>query len=236
MDVALGVGDVVDIKVYREPDLAGIYRVGQAGAIDFPLIGSVRLAGRDAHEVANEIRSRLGDGYLQQPQVMIFVREYNSRKIHVLGQVTKAGSFGFKSGMSIIEAVAEAGGFTKLASTNRVRVTRGDTEAAFAQQGGDRANSRLSRLPTFYTFAKGSRLHPAQTPSESFAILRYSLAQIFSAKKSKPKAVRISPPSFGWKSTVFWKTPTTKVLPAASTATSMAPSLSVPPRVRVEAF
>ena len=138
-DVVLGPGDVVNIKVYREPDLAGVYRVGQAGDISFPLIGSVKLTGRNAYEVADEIRTRLGNGYLQQPQVMVFVQEYNSRKIHVLGQVAKAGSFGFKSGMSIIEAVAEAGGFTKLASTNRVRVTRviNGSEQKFTVPVGD---------------------------------------------------------------------------------------------------
>ena len=119
----LGEGDVVDIKVYREPELAGIYRVNAAGDIDFPLIGPVKLIGREPHLIESEIRERLAGGYLKQPQVMLFVREYNSKKVHVLGEVVKAGSFPYDQGMNIIMALTNAGGFNKLASTN-VRVTR----------------------------------------------------------------------------------------------------------------
>jgi len=120
----LGTGDVINIKVYREPELAGIYRVNNHAEITFPLIGQVKLTGKDPYQIAEEIRARLSDGYLQNPQVTVFVSEYNSQKVHVLGQVSKAGSQGFQPGMTIIQAVATAGGFTKLAATNRVRVTR----------------------------------------------------------------------------------------------------------------
>ena len=121
---SLGTGDVIDIKVFREPELAGVYRVNAYTEINFPLIGQVKLQGKDPYQISEEIRARLANGYLQNPQVTVFVREYNSQKVHVLGQVAKAGSQGFQPGMTIIQAVASAGGFTKLAATNRVRVTR----------------------------------------------------------------------------------------------------------------
>lgn len=120
----LGPGDVVEIKVFREPDFAGVYRVGADGGIEFPMIGTVRLAGRMPEDVAGELRTRLADGYLVDPQVTVFVKEQNSRKIHVLGEVKKPGTFPFESGMSVIEAITSAGGFTKLASENGVVVTR----------------------------------------------------------------------------------------------------------------
>ena len=120
----LGTGDVIDIKVFREPELAGMYRLNSNGEISFPFIGSVRVDGKTAFELGEEIRTRLASGYLQNPQVTVFVREYHSQKVHILGQVAKAGTQGFQPGMTIIQAVATAGGFTKLASTNRVRVTR----------------------------------------------------------------------------------------------------------------
>jgi polysaccharide export outer membrane protein len=120
----LGTGDVIDIKVFREPELAGIYRVNPHAEITFPLIGQVKLTGKDPYQIAEEIRARLANGYLQNPQVTVFVREYHSQKVHILGQVAKAGSQGFQPGMTIIQAVASAGGFTNLAATNRVRVTR----------------------------------------------------------------------------------------------------------------
>ncbi|MEE2904685.1 MAG: polysaccharide biosynthesis/export family protein, partial [Myxococcota bacterium] len=120
----LGTGDVIDIKVFREPELAGVYRLSSNGEISFPFIGAVRVDGKTAYELGEEIRIRLASGYLNNPQVTVFVREYHSQKVHILGQVAKAGTQGFQPGMTIIQAVATAGGFTKLASTNRVRVTR----------------------------------------------------------------------------------------------------------------
>ncbi len=120
----LGPGDVVEIRVFREPDLAGTYRVSADGRLDFPLIGAVQLGGRKPAEVEDEIRARLADGYLKDPQVSVFVRELNSQKIHVLGQVNKSGTFPYEPRMTIIQAVTNAGGFTKLAAANRVSLTR----------------------------------------------------------------------------------------------------------------
>lgn len=121
---SLGPGDVVEIKVYREPDLAGIYRVSNDGMIDFPLIGSVKLLARRPEQVEEEIRQRLAAGYLVEPKVSVFVKERNSQKVHVLGQVNKPGSFNYETGMTVIQAVTNAGGFTKLASKNSVQLTR----------------------------------------------------------------------------------------------------------------
>lgn len=135
----LGVGDVIELRVFREPDLAGVYRVTRSGAIEVPLIGTVQLAGRDPDEVALEIRARLADGYLKDPQVAVFVREHNSQKIYVLGQVSKPGTFPYEDGMTIIQAITNAGGFTRLASTNGVTVTRalGEKERRFSVPVGD---------------------------------------------------------------------------------------------------
>jgi polysaccharide export outer membrane protein len=135
----LGVGDVIEIRVFREPDLAGVFRVTRTGAIEMPLIGTVQLMGREPDEVASEIRSRLAAGYLKEPQVAVFVREHNSQKVYVLGQVAKPGTFPYEDGMSIIQAITNAGGFTRLASTNGVTVTRavGEVERRFSVPVGD---------------------------------------------------------------------------------------------------
>lgn len=145
----LGPGDVVEIKVFREPDLAGVYRLGNDGAIEFPLVGSVNLAGRMPEDVANELRSRLADGFLVDPQVTVFVKEQNSQKIHVLGEVKKPGTFPYEGGMSVIQAITYAGGFTKLASENGVVVTRvrgpGETQS-FKVAVGDIQKGRTSNF------------------------------------------------------------------------------------------
>lgn len=137
--LVLGAGDVIEVKVYREPELDGVYRVNAVGALEFPLVGKVVLKGKNADDVAREIRARLADGYLKDPQVTVFVREYNSKKIHVLGQVVRAGTFPYEPRMSIIQAITNAGGFTKLASTNAVKVTRvaDGTEQSFELPVGD---------------------------------------------------------------------------------------------------
>jgi protein involved in polysaccharide export with SLBB domain len=120
----LGTGDLVEVRVFREPDLGGTYFVDYQGDIDFPLIGKVRLLGKDPYQVGAEIAHRLAEGYLKQPQVSILVREHNSQKIHVLGEVQRPGSFNYEVGMTVIQAVTNAGGFTKLAATNQVRIAR----------------------------------------------------------------------------------------------------------------
>lgn len=120
----LGKGDLIEVKVFREPELAGIYRVRESG-FDFPLIGQVPSLGRTEEEVAEEIRDRLADGFIKDPKVQVLVKQRMEQgKIHVLGQVTKTGSFSFETGMSIIQAITNAGGFTKLARPNAVVVTR----------------------------------------------------------------------------------------------------------------
>lgn len=136
---ALGAGDVIEIRVYREPDLDGVYRVNDAGDLVFPLIGKIALKGKNAEQVAGEIRDRLADGFLKDPQVTVFVREHNSQKIHVLGQVNKPGTFVYEPAMTVIQAITNAGGFTKLAATNSVKLTRviDGKEQSYELQVGD---------------------------------------------------------------------------------------------------
>ncbi|MFO0725572.1 MAG: polysaccharide biosynthesis/export family protein [Myxococcota bacterium] len=136
---ALGPGDIIEIKVFREPDLAGVYRVSPDGSLDFPLVGRIELLGKQADEVGEVIRARLADGYLRNPQVSVFIKEFNSQKIHVFGQVSKAGTFPYEPAMTIIQAITNAGGFGRLAQPNRVSVTRnyGDREKTFVLRVGD---------------------------------------------------------------------------------------------------
>lgn len=120
----LGPGDVFEVRVYQEKELSATYQVGSDGAIQFPLIGRVELAGKTPHEASDLIASRLADGFLRDPQVSIFVKEYNSKRIYVMGQVAKPGAFAYEDDMNILRVIILAGGFTKLAAKNKVLVTR----------------------------------------------------------------------------------------------------------------
>lgn len=120
----LGSGDVVEIRVYGEPDLSGAFRVSPDGTIDYPFCGRVRAASLSAGGLVDRLTGCLKGGYLKNPQVTVFLKEYNSKKVFVFGDVQKPGTFPFEDRMSVIQAVTLAGGFTKTAAKNSVIVTR----------------------------------------------------------------------------------------------------------------
>lgn len=119
----LGPGDLVEVRVFQEPDHSGVWRVSPEGTIDYPLCGKVALVGRTSSTAADALRECLSR-FLRRPQVSVLIREYNSKKIFVFGEVQKPGTFPYEGEMSIIQAITLAGGFTKLASQNNTNVTR----------------------------------------------------------------------------------------------------------------
>lgn len=121
--VALGPSDVFEVRVYDEKELSGVYRVGSDGSINFPLVGRIEVAGLNAGEVSDRIAQRLSK-YIKEPSVSTLIKEYNSKKIYVFGEVKKPGTFPFEQGMNVIQAITLAGGFEKLADKNGTFVTR----------------------------------------------------------------------------------------------------------------
>jgi protein involved in polysaccharide export with SLBB domain len=124
-DTTLGPGDVFDIRVFGEKDLSGKYQVGRDGSIRYPFLGSIAVGGKEVGEVEREIADGLKQGnYLLEPQVSIFVEATNSKRISVLGAVARPGTFPITPGMTVVQAVSNAGGFTALASKDDTVVTR----------------------------------------------------------------------------------------------------------------
>ena len=121
----LGVGDIIAIKVYGEPNLKGTFQIYPNCLIQFPLIKDVKVCGRTPGEIRTDIAIRLHKKYFQaRPSVSIKVEQYNSKKIHVLGQVKKAGRFTYSPGLTLIQAIAMAGGFTDRAAAADTRLIR----------------------------------------------------------------------------------------------------------------
>jgi polysaccharide export outer membrane protein len=125
----LGPGDVFEVRIFQEPDLSGVHRVAPDGAIDFPLCGKVHVSGLTANEASGALTRCLAGRYLRNPQVSIFLKEYNSKKIFVFGRVQKPGTFVYEEGMTIVQALTLAGGFLEppgdfRAKKNEVNVTR----------------------------------------------------------------------------------------------------------------
>lgn len=123
VDMSLGPADVFDVRVYGEAELSSTYRVAADGTIDFPLIGRVQVRGLTPAQVADELTRRLLT-YLKQPQVTVFVREVNSKKVTVYGQVRNPGAVSYVEAMTISQAVSMVGGLTPMAARDRARVTR----------------------------------------------------------------------------------------------------------------
>jgi polysaccharide export outer membrane protein len=110
--------------VVGEADLTGQFRVANDGTVDFPFAGRLFLLGKNSGDVQQIITEKLKDGYLKNPQVSVMVKEWNSRKVVVLGQVAKPGSVVYFPSMTIVDAIAAAGGFTAIADKNTVIVRR----------------------------------------------------------------------------------------------------------------
>lgn len=122
---AVGPGDVFEVRVFGHPDMTGTYRVATEGNIDYPLVGHLEVSGLTATAISKRISERLkSGGYLRNPHVIVYVKELKSKKVFVLGQVRKPGSFSYEERMSIVQAIALSGGFTPLAEKNYAIVTR----------------------------------------------------------------------------------------------------------------
>jgi polysaccharide export outer membrane protein len=118
----LGSGDQIRVVVYGEDDLSGEFELDGSGVISLPLIGSVRVGGQDLAGAADLIEEKLVDGYLVNPRVSIEVLNY--RPFYILGEVKKPGSYPFVNGMTMLNAVALASGFTYRAAESKVTITR----------------------------------------------------------------------------------------------------------------
>ncbi|MCY0986837.1 polysaccharide export protein [Nannocystis sp. ILAH1] len=117
-------GDELDIRVFDEDRFNGTYAVAEDGTIDFPMVGGVAVTGLTKDEVARQIETRLADGYLNHPHVVVQIKERGNREISILGQVNEAGSLGWRDGLTLVQAVSLAGGLTPFAAPARVKLTR----------------------------------------------------------------------------------------------------------------
>jgi polysaccharide export outer membrane protein len=122
---SLGPGDVFEVYVYEEPSLSKTFRVAPNGTIDFPLVGKVEVEGKEPQDVADLLKTRLVElQLLKNPSVSVLIKEVNSKKVAVFGQVAKPGQFPVIEGMTVVQAITVAGGFTPIADRDRVTITR----------------------------------------------------------------------------------------------------------------
>jgi polysaccharide export outer membrane protein len=123
--------DVLEVAVFKVPELSKSVQVSEGGTISFPLVGEVPAGGKTAREIEQSLTKLLGAKYLQNPQVTIFVKEYNSQRVTIEGAVKKPGVFPMAGGMSLLQAIAQAQGLEATAETAAMvfRVTNGKRAA-----------------------------------------------------------------------------------------------------------
>lgn len=125
-------GDQLRVIVFGQPDLTNSYVVDQAGMISMPLIGAVPARGRTTAEIETAVAERLRSGYLRHPDVSAEVDRY--RPFFAMGEVGAAGQYDYVPGITVQQAIAIAGGFTRRADKVAVQVTRsygGRVETAY---------------------------------------------------------------------------------------------------------
>lgn len=120
----LGPGDVFRMEIVSEKDLPQDYQVASDGSVDFPYLHTVKVGSLEPQQVARLVRKLLIERrFLTDPSVIVSVKEYNSKRVTVLGQVQKPGSFPLTPGLTLIQVLSLAGGFNSIAA-GQVNLTR----------------------------------------------------------------------------------------------------------------
>lgn len=132
----LAAGDRLSITVFGEEGLSREYAVTPQGDLAFPLLGDIPVASMTVGDLQTMLRERLSDGYLNDPRVTVEVINY--RPFYILGEVNNAGEFPFGDGLTVVQAVAQAGGFSYRADRKTVFIVRsGQTaEESYDIKGG----------------------------------------------------------------------------------------------------
>jgi polysaccharide export outer membrane protein len=121
----VGPGDLLEIVVLGEEKLPKEYEVQQDGSIDFPFTKPVPVRDLEPRQIAAILREYLVVArYLVDPQVQVRVKQFNTKKIQIIGQVAKPGPLPYQDGMTLLQAISAAGWFTPLADTNHVILIR----------------------------------------------------------------------------------------------------------------
>jgi protein involved in polysaccharide export with SLBB domain len=123
----LGPNDRIRLKVYGEADITGEYEIDSNGQVSIPLAGHIGAAGLTTKQLERSITSALAKGIVRDPRVNVEVALY--RPYYILGEVKKGGEYPYRLGLTVMDAVASAGGFTYRANENKVFLRRSGASA-----------------------------------------------------------------------------------------------------------
>lgn len=122
-DYVIQPGDLIEIQVWKEPEISKTIPVRPDGKVSVPLLNDVQAAGRTAPVLTTDLTERLKK-FISDPQVTVIVTQVNSQRIYVTGEVNRGGAFPLLSGMTVLQALASAGSFTSFANPKKIYVLR----------------------------------------------------------------------------------------------------------------
>lgn len=125
---AVGPGDVLQVRAWKNEALSQRVTVRPDGYVTLPLIGDVLVEGRTVDSIARDIVTRSAKFYTEAPVVAVEVAELHSYRVYVLGEVSRAGEFTPRGQVTVLQAIALAGGFTRFAAPEKVVIVRRDAQ------------------------------------------------------------------------------------------------------------
>ena len=123
-DYKIGPQDVLDISVFKVPELSRSVQVADSGTINLPLVGEVEATGRTARDIEHDLATKLGAKYLQSPQVTVYIKEYNSQRVTVDGAVKKPGVYPIRGKTTLMQSVALAEGLNDVSDSSDIVIFR----------------------------------------------------------------------------------------------------------------
>lgn len=146
-DYLIGKEDVLEIIVWGHDDLRRIMPVSLEGMISFPLIGEIQAAGVSAGALEKVIAAKLGEGFIVDPQVTVTVKEYNSQRVFLMGEVNKPGTYAVTRENNILYVLSQAGGPTKDAGEELVIIRPGrPVDRALTLEEAERRREKIIQV------------------------------------------------------------------------------------------
>jgi polysaccharide export outer membrane protein len=197
LEYKIGAKDLLEISVFGLDSLNTTVRVSEEGTISLPLLGEIEVDGLTKAELEKKISQLLGEKYLQNPQVTVFIKEYQSKKISILGAVQKPGSYELLGRQTLLQIISEAGGLTKDAGKEIIiirqlpegasislkiliedLILKGDPKLNIPLEPSDIVNIPVDQLVLIYVFGQVRNPGTIQVLKSNIPTLLRAIAQV----------------------------------------------------------
>jgi len=192
----VGPKDLLEISVFGADELSRTVRVSEDGKVSLPLLGEVLVDGLTKSELEKKLAGLLGEKYVQNPQVTVFIREYQSKRVSILGAVEKPGPYQLLGRQTLMQIVSEAGGLTRDAGSDIIIIRqlpdgtstslrisidelflKGDAKLNVPLEAGDIVNIPVDKIVAVYIFGQVKTPGALQVKKSAIPTLLQAIAQ-----------------------------------------------------------